>query len=416
MHDTAFDIGRQFFETYLAGRPSALILDIGAQNINGSLRECAPAGSKYIGIDLVPGDGVDIVLNERYSFPFASEHFDAVVSSSCFEHDQMFWLTFLEATRVIKTGGYIYINAPTNGNYHSHPYDNWRFYPDAGLALVEWARHNDQKLTLMESFIARRQGDVWNDCVMVFRKGPTPELPTAGRIVDRFPDSYNIRRCATEPPENMTVASEDMILLGEARAQLAARERQSGDVTARLGDLRNEVAAAMGRLAVIEHGAEQRLSGIDKSLQSIREDLGERNATFARLAEAVATARSSTDAELARLRAEATTRDGRLSALAESIETKIAADRAAAAAELMALAENLRLELQPLRAGVASAAAEIEALKEAVRTWLLPMLERHQAALRPGILRRAWRRAWRRAAGGFRGNVSARKPNASDSG
>ena len=46
MHDTAYEIGQLFFKTYLATVPD-LILEIGSQNINGSLRPCAPPGSTY---------------------------------------------------------------------------------------------------------------------------------------------------------------------------------------------------------------------------------------------------------------------------------------------------------------------------------------------------------------------------------
>src|ERR1051326_6951149 len=208
MHDTAFEIGCQFFKTYLV-KPRALILDIGAQNINGSLRACAPQDSTYIGMDLIPGDGVDVVLKDPYSFPFDHEHFDAVVSTSCFEHDQMFWLTFLEAVRVTKTDGYVYLNAPSNGPYHCYPTDNWRFYPDASLALLAWARRNGLELTLMESFIAARKHDVWNDCVAVFRKAAVSETMVLGRIVDYLPDAYNIRRSETEAPEKCRDPSED---------------------------------------------------------------------------------------------------------------------------------------------------------------------------------------------------------------
>lgn len=58
MHDMAFEIGRAFFQTYVTGeRPR--ILDAGAQNVNGTLRDCAPEGAEYVGVDLAPGPGVE---------------------------------------------------------------------------------------------------------------------------------------------------------------------------------------------------------------------------------------------------------------------------------------------------------------------------------------------------------------------
>ena len=123
------------------GRP--VILDVGSQDINGSLRACAPSRATYIGVDMVAGNGVDLLLEDPHVLPFADQHFDAVATTSCFEHDPMFWVTFLEITRVTRCGGYIYVCVPSNGWYHQHPRDNWRFYPDAGLTLQDWGRLRD---------------------------------------------------------------------------------------------------------------------------------------------------------------------------------------------------------------------------------------------------------------------------------
>lgn len=86
----------RFFSTYFSGAggegAQPLILDIGAQDINGSLRQVAPAGARYLGLDFAAGRGVDVVLEDAYRLPFDDGIADAVVSSSCFEHIEMFWL------------------------------------------------------------------------------------------------------------------------------------------------------------------------------------------------------------------------------------------------------------------------------------------------------------------------------------
>src|SRR5690349_5475835 len=110
MHDTAYEIGREFF-TIDVGK-SARVLDVGSQNVNGTLRDFAPVDGEYVGVDVAGGTGVDLILEDPYKYPFKSKSFDVVVSSSCFEHDQMFWLTFLEMIRVTKPHGCVYINAP----------------------------------------------------------------------------------------------------------------------------------------------------------------------------------------------------------------------------------------------------------------------------------------------------------------
>jgi glycosyltransferase involved in cell wall biosynthesis len=272
MHDTARDIGQRFFETYVE-LPLAKILEIGSYNVNGTLRDCAPPSAIYVGVDLSPGPGVDIVLEDPHLLPFADEHFDAVVSSSCFEHDPMFWVTFMQVVRVTKTGGFIYINAPSNGSYHTVPFDNWRFYPDAALSLVKWASQNGHQVELLESFIAKRQRDVWNDCVMVFCKGLKSKTGHR-RIVDVLPGAYNIRRSATGDVENRQIHTEDMLLLDEAKARFDAREREVARLTSEARSLQArlyhfeecheaslgfQASPATGRRTVSDHRNAQRL-------------------------------------------------------------------------------------------------------------------------------------------------------------
>ncbi len=210
MHDTALTLGQMFFETYV--KSPARILDVGSQDVNGSLRRFAPAGSSYVGADLAAGAGVDVVLRDPTAMPFEAGAFDVVVSTSCFEHDPMFWLTFTEILRVTREGAHIYINAPSNGNYHRFPADNWRFYPDAGLALCQWGRRQGYNVSLVESFIAPRAQDIWNDCVMVFTRATA--LASGARLSERVRGAMNVRSSAApETIGNHTRQTEDQRLL-----------------------------------------------------------------------------------------------------------------------------------------------------------------------------------------------------------
>ncbi len=173
MHDTAHEFGGLFFSCYWRDGFST-ILDLGSYDVGGTLRDVAPPGARYTGVDLAAGPGVDIVLDDPAKLPFADGSFDVVVSTSALEHDPMFWVTFLEMVRVAKDGGYVYLDVPSNGAFHRYPSDCWRFYPDAGLALEKWAQRNGMRATLMESFVADRRRAEWNDCVMVFGKNAEP--------------------------------------------------------------------------------------------------------------------------------------------------------------------------------------------------------------------------------------------------
>jgi SAM-dependent methyltransferase len=112
-----------------------------------------------------------VVLEDLYTLPFADDSVDICLSSSVFEHSEMFWLLFVEILRILKPGGLFYLNAPSNGDFHRYPVDCWRFYPDSGQALVAWARRCGITATLLESFVAVQRDDVWNDFVAVFAKG-----------------------------------------------------------------------------------------------------------------------------------------------------------------------------------------------------------------------------------------------------
>jgi len=191
MHPTAMHNGKLFFDAYASKLEGGTVLDIGAQDVNGSLRTVCPAALTYVGVDFVAGNGVDVVLDDPYKLPFADDSVDVVVSSSCFEHSELFWVLFLEIMRVLKSPGLFYLNAPSNGEFHRYPVDCWRFYPDSGRALVTWAKRNDIDACLLESYVSRQNGDVWNDFVAVFLKGPQSAERFSDRITDSFRDFAN---------------------------------------------------------------------------------------------------------------------------------------------------------------------------------------------------------------------------------
>ena len=164
MHDTALAAGKSFFQAH--GNPSAVVVEVGSQDVNGSLRSVAVCG-KYVGLDFQHGKGVDIVLEDPYKIPLEDGFADIVVSSSCFEHSEFFWLTFLEVMRILKPSGVFYLNAPSRGDYHRFPVDCWRFYPDAAQALANWANRNNYSVIVEKA--ETLQGP-WGDYVAIFRK------------------------------------------------------------------------------------------------------------------------------------------------------------------------------------------------------------------------------------------------------
>jgi SAM-dependent methyltransferase len=177
MHDTAMEAGTVFAKAY--GAPGKTVVDIGGQNVNGSLRSSFESrGMKYICVDMVEHPSVDLIVPPGEKLPFEDGSVDLIVSTSCFEHDPCFWMTFREMCRIIKKDGYIYVNAPSSGHYHNFPGDNWRFYSDAGQALAFWsgkqlANETVFPVKVIESFHMTPSG--WNDWICVWQRTDTPE-------------------------------------------------------------------------------------------------------------------------------------------------------------------------------------------------------------------------------------------------
>lgn len=219
------EIAGLFFKTYCKDLSAIKVVDIGSQDVNGSLRSVAPANCEYVGVDFQEGKGVDVVIDDPYSLPLADNSADVVVCSSCFEHSEFFWLTFLEIMRILKPGGLLYLNVPSNGSYHTYPVDCWRFYPDSGLALQNWAKRNGHSAVLVESFIADRSRYKWNDFVAVFAKSESWASP-AGTLMEAWGRYRNGRKFGTQEVSRPADETEDMQLISDAvRNSVKLRQR-----------------------------------------------------------------------------------------------------------------------------------------------------------------------------------------------
>jgi SAM-dependent methyltransferase len=228
MHPTAILNCKRFFDAYstsFSALSDTTVLDIGAQDVNGSLRSAIPEGFSYVGVDFVAGKNVDVILNDPYVLPFESNTADIILSSSCFEHSEMFWLTYLEILRVLKPRGLFYLNVPSNGDFHRYPVDCWRFYPDSGGALSKWARRNGYDTLLLESYVSIQYKDIWNDFVAVFLKSENFLAEFPKRITDSTTDIYNgavhgetgFKQYSKYPEDRKKLKAISMILDGELK-------------------------------------------------------------------------------------------------------------------------------------------------------------------------------------------------------
>lgn len=84
------------------------ILEIGSQNINGTVRDFFPHASEYLGLDLGIDEGVDWVIpGELVELPDAWA--DISISTECFEHCSTWDDVFTNMIRITKEGGLVLV-------------------------------------------------------------------------------------------------------------------------------------------------------------------------------------------------------------------------------------------------------------------------------------------------------------------
>jgi hypothetical protein len=169
MHPSAYKNAEYFFKKYCYQHINEkIVVDVGSLNVNGTMKPIFENALKYIGIDQCDGKNVDIV-GSSHNIPLPDQYADITISSSCFEHDNMFWISFLEMCRITKQNGYIYVQAPSDGPYHAYPVDNWRFYKDSWKALEEWAILSNYNIELIEGFVDSNTDGVWHDSLGIYK-------------------------------------------------------------------------------------------------------------------------------------------------------------------------------------------------------------------------------------------------------
>jgi len=111
------------------------VLEIGSQNVNGSLRPFIESMTplEYIGIDVMKGKGVDKILGvEQIVEVFDENSFDLVIATELLEHVFDWKIAVLNIKKVCKPNGIILVTTRSPGfAYHGYPKNNfpdyWRF-------------------------------------------------------------------------------------------------------------------------------------------------------------------------------------------------------------------------------------------------------------------------------------------------
>lgn len=90
--------------------------------------------SKYVGVDMRSGPGVDRVINGN-KLPFKDASFDVIICLETFEHADKPWLVAGEIERVLKSDGVAIVSSQQNFPIHLHPSDYFRYTP-YGLGIL----------------------------------------------------------------------------------------------------------------------------------------------------------------------------------------------------------------------------------------------------------------------------------------
>jgi SAM-dependent methyltransferase len=158
---------------------------VAGQEAIGNLRGLFP-GHPYLGLDMRPGPGVDLVANVE-NLPQDDASAGTVLALSTFEHVRRFWRGFEEIHRVLRPDGALLVAVPFYFRIHQFPSDYWRFSPSAFEVLLE---PYPQKIIGWQG-PARRPLHVW---ALAFREEYPPITPRQFELYRKL-----LARYAREP-------------------------------------------------------------------------------------------------------------------------------------------------------------------------------------------------------------------------
>lgn len=102
MHREAWD----FLKTARALLPTAaLVCELGGRDVNGSVRDLYAGVPLYVGVDLLPGNGVDAVADAREWRPPSWLRFDLVLCTEVLEHAPEAGRICETAWEILRPGG-----------------------------------------------------------------------------------------------------------------------------------------------------------------------------------------------------------------------------------------------------------------------------------------------------------------------
>ncbi len=126
------------------------VVEFGALQVEGQVgyADLRPyfIGLTYIGVDLRPGPGVDVV-DDMERPHFRDRTMGTVLCLETLEHVKRPWRALAEAYRILKDGGLLLLSVPWDIPIHNYPSDYWRLTPAALELLLEDAGFKELEVT-----------------------------------------------------------------------------------------------------------------------------------------------------------------------------------------------------------------------------------------------------------------------------
>jgi len=126
MHTQQVEFINKLLNNYPEYKTNQTILDCGSLDINGNNRKFFESYKSYTGLDVGPGNNVDII--SRVHEYKTKKKYSVVISGEMLEHDQ-YWRESLSAMiKLLKKGGILIITCategrPEHGTNRTTPYD-----------------------------------------------------------------------------------------------------------------------------------------------------------------------------------------------------------------------------------------------------------------------------------------------------
>ena len=175
-HFTQFQFVRNVRDLLPERFRNVRVLEIGSQDINGSVRSMFTA-RRYVGVDVAEGPGVDVVCRgEDVADPDGS--YDFVISCEVMEHNPEWVRTLQNMVRLARPGGLILMTCaapgrPEHGTSRTTPADspftlNWNYYKNLTRRDFESSMNLKQMFGAYQFFTYHYMSDLF----FVGIKGP----------------------------------------------------------------------------------------------------------------------------------------------------------------------------------------------------------------------------------------------------